>query len=447
MSERAGETTGSRKVGRYLVLDQFAAGGMATVHFGRFLGNEGFSRVVAIKRMREGLMGEGDARAALLDEGRLAARVQHVNVVQTLDVVAEGRELLLVMEYVVGESLDKVLKEASRQQLQVPVPVVVAIVAGALRGVHAAHEAKGQDGELLELVHRDLSPHNILVDVSGVPRVTDFGIAKARGRLTETQSGTLKGKLAYVAPEQIHGQTSRASDLFSMGVVLWECLALRRLFRGENEAERLSAVLRCEVPDIEGVPPVVMAVARRALSRLPEGRFLTAIAMAEALEQACAPASSSEVARWMRRLVPSTLEARAERVRSLEQATPTAPVEATVVAPNSRAARASWWLPLGAVGLLVVGLAAGFLLRREPEVVVESPPAVSPAPSSVVVSAPPTAPLLPEEPPVVRDAGAPATVDAGVVTRPRPPPVKRPDCRVPWVLDSMGRKMYKVECL
>jgi eukaryotic-like serine/threonine-protein kinase len=445
VSERAAESTGSRKVGRYLVLDQFAAGGMATVHFGRFLGHEGFSRVVAIKRMREGLMGEGDARAALLDEGRLAARVQHVNVVQTLDVVAEGRELLLVMEYVVGESLDKVLKEASRQQLKLPVPVVVAIVAGALRGVHAAHEAKGQDGELLELVHRDLSPHNILVDVSGVPRVTDFGIAKARGRLTETQSGTLKGKLAYVAPEQIHGQTSRASDLFSMGVVLWECLALRRLFRGENEAETLSAVLRCQVPDLEGVPQPVMAVARRALDRLPEGRFATALAMAEALELACAPASSSEVARWMRRLVPSTLEARAERVRALEQA----PFEATVVAPPPRLAHRSWWLPSAAVALLAVGLSAGFLLRREPEVVVESPPAVGPAPATVVVPEQPSAPLRPGQPPAVSDAGAPtpAPIDAGVVARPRPPPVKRPDCRVPWVLDSMGRKKYKVECL
>lgn len=440
-----------RRIGRYLLLEQFAAGGMATVHYGRQLGSEGFSRVVAIKRMHPGLMQEAQARAALIDEGRFAARVQHANVVQTLDVVVEGDEVLLVLEHVMGESLDKLLKESVAQRRLVPPGVVVAVLAGALRGVHAAHEARGEDGQPLDLVHRDLSPHNIMVDASGVPRVADFGIAKARGRVSNTQTGHLKGKLAYVAPEQIHGETSRASDLFSMGIVLWECLALRRLFRGDNEAETLAAVLRCEVPDVPAAPPELLAIARKALARLPGRRYATALEFAEALEGAWPAASASEVGAWVRELVSSTLDSRAARIVALEHATPTVPTDTRSHQPGR-----GRWVPLAgaALALLAVGGGAGVFFSRAnrgdtPSPVV-APPPLALEDAGTVPALAVAVPVMPEV-----DAGPSEPLDdepdAGVATRPgkkRPTAKKKkPECAVPWTIDSNGRKHYKLECL
>src|SRR5262249_51213340 len=155
-----------------------------------------------------------------------------------LDVIEDGAEVLLVLEFVLGESLDRLLEHGAP-----PPAVSLAVVAGALRGLHAAHEAVGEDGQLLELVHRDVSPHNLIVDAAGVPRGPACGVARARGRLQSTRDGQLKGKLGYVAPEQVHGEASRRSDVFTAGVVLWECLAGRRLFDGANEAEVLGKVL------------------------------------------------------------------------------------------------------------------------------------------------------------------------------------------------------------
>jgi serine/threonine-protein kinase len=445
--------TDAYRVGRYVVLEAFASGGMATVHYGRQTGPEGFGRIVAIKRMRADLRQEPQARAALLDEGRLAARVRHVNVVQTLDVVADGDELLLVLEFVTGESLDRLLKAAAARCAPLPEGIVTAIVSGTLRGLHAAHLARGEDGALLDLVHRDVSPHNILLDISGVPRVTDFGIAKARGRLQNTQTGHLKGKLAYVAPEQIHGESSPASDVFSTGIVLWECLALRRLFRGGNEAEVLSAVLRCQVPLLEGAHPGLMQIAAKALSRLPEQRYQSALEMAEALDATGLRASPSEISAWMRTLVLDTLLAREGRLRTLEQESYSA--REGVVAPietGSWRGRLGLGLGLG-LGLLGVGalVSGGWWALRTPE-----PPAPPTAevPVAVVVPAPVVVPE-PKPDPVVVAPVQPESVDAGpppLVVAPRPthlrPAAKiKSDCVLPYTIDSNGRKRYKLQCL
>ena len=199
-----------RLVGRYEVHDRIAAGGMATVHLGRLLGAAGFSRTVAIKRLHDGYAKDPEFVAMLLDEARLAALIRHPNVVPTLDVVAEDDELLVVMEYVEGDSVAHLTKLAQSAGQRVPVPFAAAILAQALHGLHAAHEARDKKGEPLGIVHRDVSPQNILVGVDGVARVLDFGIAKAASRATSTEDGQVKGKTAYMAPEQLqHGAVDR----------------------------------------------------------------------------------------------------------------------------------------------------------------------------------------------------------------------------------------------
>jgi len=192
---------------------------MATVHIGRLVGPAGFARIVAIKRMHAQFAADPDFVAMFLDEAWLAARIQHPNVVQTLDVVTTEGELFLVMEYVQGETLARLERSAREAGELPPARVVVGIASSMLHGLHAAHEAKDESGKALSIVHRDVSPQNVMVGVDGIARLLDFGVAKATVRLQTTREGQLKGKLAYMAPEQLAGQATRASDIYSAGVV------------------------------------------------------------------------------------------------------------------------------------------------------------------------------------------------------------------------------------
>src|SRR5215472_1683440 len=223
--------------GRYRLHGVIASGGMATVHYGRLLGPVGFARTVAIKRLHAQFAQDPEFVAMFVDEARLAARIHHPNVVQTLDVVMEGGELLLVMDYVPGESLAHCLRALISVRTPIPADIVSAIGCAVLHGLHAAHEATGDTGQPLLIVHRDVSPQNVLVGADGVPRLIDFGVARAEGRVQLTREGQLKGKLAYMAPEQLRGtgEVDRRTDVYAAGVVLWETLTRERLFGGDNQ--------------------------------------------------------------------------------------------------------------------------------------------------------------------------------------------------------------------
>ncbi|MFO0740246.1 MAG: serine/threonine-protein kinase [Labilithrix sp.] len=313
-------------VGRYAIHRPLAAGGMATVHLGRLLGAVGFARTVAIKRLHAQFSSDPDFVAMLVDEARIAARIQHPNVVQTLDVVAAPGELLLVMEYVHGQSLSRLVRDMLPRDAPIPLPIVSAVITGMLHGLHAAHEATSDTGEPLGIVHRDVSPQNVVVGVDGVARVLDFGVAKASNRLQSTRSGQIKGKLAYMSPEQLRAKPStRLIDVYAAGVVLWETLTRKRLFSAEDEGSLIGLVLENVVsaPSTVAphVPPELDAIVLKLLSKEPGDRYPTARDAARAIEAVVRPALASEVGEWVAVVAQSALRDRASYVKELESFT------------------------------------------------------------------------------------------------------------------------------
>jgi eukaryotic-like serine/threonine-protein kinase len=312
-----------RVVGRYALYGQLAAGGMATVHFGRLLGPVGFSRTVAIKRLHPQFAKDPEFVAMFLDEARLAARIQHPNVVATVDVVAMDEELFLVMEYVRGESFSRILRGAKRQKIELPEAFISNVVAAMLHGLHAAHEATDEHGQPLHVVHRDVSPQNVLVGTDGQARVLDFGVAKAAARIQVTRDGQMKGKLAYMSPEQLSGvSVDRRTDVFAAGVVLWEALTGERLFTGEDVSDVLTKILREPVPPPSSVNPKVRRevdqVVMHALDKNPETRFQTAREFAVAMEETMQLMSPRSVGEWVERIAGESLERRERALAEIE---------------------------------------------------------------------------------------------------------------------------------
>jgi len=314
-----------RVVGRYAIFDEIAAGGMATVHIGRLLGKAGFSRTIAVKRLHPQFARDQDFVAMFLDEARLASRIRHPNVVPVIDVIAEDEDLLLVMEYVQGESLSRLIKGCRPNP--VPVQVALAAMTSVLHGLHAAHEAKSEHGGSLEIVHRDVSPQNVLIGVDGVTRVLDFGVAKAAHRAQTTREGQLKGKLAYMAPEQLRrDDVDRRTDIYAASVVLWEALTGQRLFDAGSEARTVMKILEERVPLPSEVrpelPSAIDALVLRGLAREPNDRFKTAREMAVALEKSgVAFAPSSVIGEWVESIASAQLGARASRIAEIESRT------------------------------------------------------------------------------------------------------------------------------
>ncbi|MDQ3036231.1 MAG: serine/threonine protein kinase, partial [Myxococcota bacterium] len=268
--------------GRYEPLFRIASGGMAEVYAARVRGEAGFEKLVALKRMLPHLCDDERFVTMFLDEGRLAANISSPHVVSTLDLGrASDQSLYLVMELVIGATLHSLARNAIKTTAAVPVPIAIEVIAQAARGLHDAHEARTPLGEPLGIVHRDVSPQNILVGVDGRVRITDFGVARAMLRHTKTTTGELKGKFGYFSPEQCADvRVDRRSDVFSLGIVGWEILAGRRLFHAENPLAILEQVANAPIPDVRSirpeVTPALAAIIARALDRDPGRRWATA---------------------------------------------------------------------------------------------------------------------------------------------------------------------------
>jgi serine/threonine protein kinase len=313
-------------LGRYALYGEIAAGGMATVHLARLLGPVGFARTVAIKRLHPHLAKDPDFVAMFLEEARLAARVRHPNVVATLDVVSDDGELFLVMEYVAGESLSRLVRKARERGERVPPRYAIGIVSGALEGLHSAHDAKSEKGQPLGLVHRDVSPQNVHVGVDGVPRLLDFGIAKATNRVQETRTDQIKGKVAYMSPEQLaKGAIDRRADVYSAAVVLWETITGERLFKADDVPSLVYAIINEEVRKpseiVPDLPRGLDAVVMKGLEREAENRWSSAREMAAALEEVLQPAPAREIGEWVHSVAGDALDWRQELVHRIESET------------------------------------------------------------------------------------------------------------------------------
>jgi eukaryotic-like serine/threonine-protein kinase len=329
-----------RIVGRYALFDEIAAGGMATIHLGRLVGPVGFSRTVAIKTLHPQFAKDPEFVEMFLEEARLASRIQHPNVISTVDVATAEGEVFLVMEYVAGESLAKLVRSALKRGDPMPIEVAVSILAGMLHGLHATHEAKNEQLEPMHIVHRDVSPQNVLVGLDGVARIFDFGVAKAAAmRSQSTSDGQMKGKLSYMSPEQLNSrEVDRRTDVFAAGVVAWECLAGRRLFAGSDPGEVLAKVLTLDIPApidvLSSVPRALSNTVMRALERSPEQRWQTARDFAIELERNVALAAPHVVGDWVAQHAGEALHDRRRRVEAVERAS----VDLGHVGPNAAAA-------------------------------------------------------------------------------------------------------------
>ena len=465
-----------RTVGRYVLYGELASGGMATVHFGRLSGPVGFSRTVAIKRLHPHYAKDPEFVTMFLDEARLCGRIRHPNVVPTLDVVTTQGEIFIVMEYVAGEALSKLMKAAIAKQMMMPPKVAATVMSSVLHGLHAAHQTKDEHGRELGIVHRDVSPQNILVGADGTARVLDFGVAKAAGRLQTTRDGQLKGKIAYMPPEQLSGApVTKQVDIYAASVVLWEALTGRRLFDGETEAIVLARAIegRIDPPSVHNafLEPAVDAVVLRGLAREPGMRFTTAREMALAIEQTIGLASPSEVGEWVEMVAGDELHRRAQTIAAIEVASLNPPTDPRIglakqppiqephsqvssisvsrpaisMVPPRRTSTAKVMVSFFAL-LAMIGGGLGALAMRD---VLAGPPHVEPN----QIELEPRRALAVAGPQSVTTKAQREAPERVVVARPPPPPppvVKKPvtNCDPPYTIDpATGRKKYKMECL
>ncbi|HSN82716.1 MAG TPA: protein kinase [Polyangiales bacterium] len=273
---------------RYNLIEKLEAGGMAEVFLGEATSVQGFKKRVAIKRVLPHLASHTNFIGMFLDEARLGARLSHANVVSVFDIGKSDNSFFIVMEFVDGTNLKKMLETLRVKRQHFPLKDAIFIAMEACRGLSYAHELVDEDGHPLDLVHRDVSPPNILISKRGEVKVTDFGLAKARTQLERTDPGVVKGKFSYLSPEIASGHpVDERADIFALGVCLWEMLGGRRLFLGETDYETVQAVSRARVPSLVDIHPEIDeqfdAIVQKALAKKPEERFQTAREFGDAL--------------------------------------------------------------------------------------------------------------------------------------------------------------------
>jgi serine/threonine protein kinase len=449
---------GRQRVDRYELIGEVASGGMATVYLARLTGVGGFQRFVAMKRLHPHLQVEAEFVEMFLDEARLAAGIHHPNVVPILEVGASPVGYYLVMEYIEGDTLARLLARASNRGARIPPSITLRVALDMLAGLHAAHELRDDRGHPINLVHRDVSPQNVLVGNDGISRITDFGVARAASRLTATRVGQLKGKIAYMAPEQAQGDVNvdRRADVFSAGIVIWEALAAKRLFKAENEAATLTRIMTEPVPPLLRFAPQVGQrvndVVMRALNRDRAQRFATAAQFADALEasaEGVRVATSRELSAYVEEVMGAEIARQREAVRTWLARTESLPQGAgfgmTTTASSSVSAgamslpdgssfgshplfgdpsrRARWPIALLFLVLLIGGGAGGYygvqVLRHNDESVVAAP--MNPP----AQTAPPKATLPAAAPPPIAAPPSSAVGSAATARAPQPPAPKR----------------------
>ena len=329
-----------------------------------------FQRLYAVKRLQPNIRNDEAARRMFLDEARLAGLVHHPNVVSVLDVGEDEEGPFLVMEYIEGITAKDLAREAAREGLPLPVEVVCELVLQVAKGLAHAHAQTSHDGTDLRIVHRDISPQNLLIDFEGIARVTDFGVARATGRSHETGAGVLKGKLGYMAPEVLQfEEIDLRTDLFSLGVVLYELLALRRLYGGKNDLERAKAILHAPPPDIgevrDDVPPPVQALLSSLLAKRPENRPTDAGVVVDVLQQALRELRRAHPGDGLREHVESTFgELRATRRQKVQDALDALEAEP---APAVTTSRRRGIVAAALVGVCLLGVATALLWPRTAE--------------------------------------------------------------------------------
>jgi serine/threonine-protein kinase len=284
------------RLGRYRVGPRLGSGGAASVYLAQLEGPHNFARAVALKVIHEHLLDEKEFVDMFLDEANLAVRLTHPNIVHVYDLGREGNVLFLAMEYLDGQPLSRIVARARQRGMTLPVDLVAYMGARSADGLHHAHELKDETGERIGLVHRDVSPHNIFVTYDGRVKLIDFGIARAEGRLAQTALGQVKGKFAYMAPEQaLHATYDRRADLFSLGVTLYEAAVGARMFPDLDRVEALHKILLGDLPDpserVPDFPGPLGGVIKKLLAAEPDARYQTAAEVATALDECTGPAS------------------------------------------------------------------------------------------------------------------------------------------------------------
>jgi len=480
-------------IGRYLLHRQIARGGMATIHIARLVGDEGFTRIVAAKRLHAEFAEDQDFVSMFLDEARVASKIHHRNVVPVLDVVTTGEEVVLVQEYVHGAPLHWLLRTAHEAKVHVPLNVAVAVACGVLAGLQAAHETTDEMGAPLNVVHRDVSPQNIMIATDGTPRLLDFGIAKATMAAHITREGVFKGKLAYSAPEQIRGQSSQQSDVYSLAVVLWELIVGHRLHHtAQSEAELIHEIMHGSLPAItealaeekEWLGPnrwrqleVLDPIIRRGLAVDRNERWKTAADMEAALSSAVTPATPTAVAQWLKQLGKDFLALR-DRVISAEEqswrksadaipsvtglrriSTDPGPSSHTSVntvterPPTLIRGKMKLWVGAGATAFIAV-LALIVWLAHSPDIEPPPPPRAT-TPDSITMPASPapsparTAPTVTAPPPAATPtptatATVPTPAPAAPTPAPSPPPTHTVTHSAPAHPASSNRVVHTV---